>query len=139
MYIKTRVQCMHDVSFIRVTLGAPYTENSRAKNSSFFAKSRASITLHGTKTRVLSKNSSFQVAKVDNLTFLPRRVEVFQSRKKKSDLKSRVFTNSTFFPRRVGLNIINPRSIQKNKSPTFEIFFGCCMEKNVTPKMSPFC
>ena len=38
------------------------------------------------------KNSSF-----------PCRVEVFQSRKKKSDLKSRVFTNSTFFPRRVGL------------------------------------
>ena len=49
-------------------LGPPYAENSRAKNSSFFAKSRASFTLHGTKTRVLSKNSSFQVAKVDNLT-----------------------------------------------------------------------
>ena len=104
------------------TLGPPYAENSRAKNSSFFAKSRASFTLHGTKTRVLSKNSSFQVAKVDNLTnskcqvvdfcdqknstFFPCRVEVFQSRKKKSDLKSRVFTNSTFFPCRVGLSSV---------------------------------
>ena len=55
-------------AFKSCPLGPPYTENSRAKNSSFFAKSRASFTLHGTKTRVLSKNSSFQVAKVDNLT-----------------------------------------------------------------------
>ena len=60
------------------------------KKLEFFGKIEQKFTLHETKTRVLSKNSSFQVAKLDNLTNSKCQVVEF-FRKKNSSFEINYF------------------------------------------------
>ena len=82
-----------------VRLSTFATKKSRTFIIDFFGNPKSKPAWRHPKKAGLSKLENF----LKNSSF-PCRVEVFQSRKKKSDLKSRVFTNSTFFPCRVGLS-----------------------------------
>ena len=82
-----------------VRLSTFATKKSRTFIIDFFGNPKSKPAWRHPKKAGLSKLENF----LKNSSF-PCRVEVFQSRKKKSDQKSRVFTNSTFFPCRVGLS-----------------------------------